>query len=381
MYLKISLTDSVETRWTYTGSVIQGFETLTKKLDKHSHPKTPATLSVNELNSNDFLFNHMRPIVLATLHDHLTTLSLALNPLDLCNDPNSKVKLILELQSGLDHNITQLKYIIHFYRINELRSKVNDVAFRISESFHFVNLHIYKTRLSADPPEEENGEGAREKSIQEALDVMKWTITWFDGLESDIVEDHWRISTFRIDNLLHELLILVDPTVYPTHHSINEKRRFVLQPVIELTKSLITIIKLCRLFFKKLSQQGMNKKQLPLHTDMNSKQIKCLCELAEDVYADFLEIVLLFLDVETAETVPSRHMIKRHMIKIAERVANRFEAPWLLVLLHLVPLIPDTGGRSEQSYYKEWFTTWHTQIIVALHNFDRLATMLDYIHF
>ncbi|KAH9466742.1 hypothetical protein Pst134EB_001793 [Puccinia striiformis f. sp. tritici] len=90
MYLKISLTDSVETRWTYTGSVIQGFETLTKKLDKHSHPKTPATLSVNELNSNDFLFNHMRPIVLATLHDHLTTLSLALNPLDLCNDPNSK---------------------------------------------------------------------------------------------------------------------------------------------------------------------------------------------------------------------------------------------------------------------------------------------------
>ncbi|KAH9466741.1 hypothetical protein Pst134EA_000587 [Puccinia striiformis f. sp. tritici] len=210
---------------------------------------------------------------------------------------------------------------------------------------------------------------------------MKWTITWFDGLESDIVEDHWRISTFRIDNLLHELLILVDPTVYPTHHSINEKRRFVLQPVIELTKSLITIIKLCRLFFKKLSQQGMNKKQLPLHTDMNSKQIKCLCELAEDVYADFLEIVLLFLDVETAETVPSRHMIKRHMIKIAERVANRFEAPWLLVLLHLVPLIPDTGGRSEQSYYKEWFTTWHTQIIVALHNFDRLATMLDYIHF
>ncbi|KAH9441668.1 hypothetical protein Pst134EA_032720 [Puccinia striiformis f. sp. tritici] len=256
---------------TYGIDNTDGFETLMKKLDKHSHPKTPATLSVNELNSNDFLFNHMRPIVLATLHDHLTTLSLALNPLDLCNDPNSK-----------------------FYRINELRSKVNDVAFRISESFHFVNLHIYKTRLSADPPEEENGEGAREKSIQEALDVMKWTITWFDGLESDIVEDHWRISTFRIDNLLHELLILVDPTVYPTHHSINEKRRFVLQPVIELTKSLITIIKLCRLFFKKLSQQGMNKKQLPLHTDMNSKQIKCLCELAEDVYADFLEIVLLF---------------------------------------------------------------------------------------
>ncbi|KAI9603542.1 hypothetical protein KEM48_000956 [Puccinia striiformis f. sp. tritici PST-130] len=71
------------------------------------------------------------------------------------------------------------------------------------------------SKLSADPPEEENGEGAREKSIQEALDVMKWTITWFDGLESDIVEDHWRISTFRIDNLLHELLILVDPTVYP----------------------------------------------------------------------------------------------------------------------------------------------------------------------
>ncbi|KAH9466759.1 hypothetical protein Pst134EB_001808 [Puccinia striiformis f. sp. tritici] len=378
-------------------SIIVGFEKLMKKLDEPAHLETPAAFSVDERNSNDFLFNYLHSSLLPALCDQLASLSLALDPLDLWNDPDSKIKLIFELQSGLDHNITELKYIIavlfpqpstnssrtddhqlkewKFYRINELRSKIVDVVFEINTSLHSAHLHIYHIRLSTDP-QEENDEGAYEAGIEEALDVIKSTMTWCKGSELDIAEEYWRNNLFRIDNLLRETFNLVDQTVYPTHHYMNEKRKFVLQPVIQLTKFLMTIIKLCRLFFKKLSKRGMNQSQLPLHTDMNSKQIKCLCELAGNVYADIVKIILLFRNVEMAHTVRSQKLID-----IADRLVHRFETPLLLVTLHLVPLIPQTNGLSEQNYYRKWFATWHTQIIVALHNFNRFAATFDHIHF
>jgi hypothetical protein len=55
---------------------------------------------------------------------------------------------------------------------------------------------------------------------------------------------------------------------------------------------LIPIIKLSRLFFRKLARDGLNKKPLKSFTDMNSHQLKTLSESAAYISGNLHGIVI-----------------------------------------------------------------------------------------
>ncbi|KAI9603585.1 hypothetical protein KEM48_000885 [Puccinia striiformis f. sp. tritici PST-130] len=102
---------------------------------------------------------------------------------------------------------------------------------------------------------------------------------------------------------------------------------------------------------------------------MNSKQLRCLSESAKKV-ANKLEEILGILS--NAQTDPEIVSVNTHVFpRGIEHLASRFEAPLLLVVLYLIPLIPETDP--DQKYYRDWFSTWNIQIILAIDHF-RLAT-------
>ncbi|POW13862.1 hypothetical protein PSTT_03431 [Puccinia striiformis] len=146
--------------------------------------------------------------------------------------------------------------------------------------------------------------------------------------------------------------------------------KYVREPVIHLAKLLIPIMKLSRLFFNKISVRGINTKRLPLFTEMCSEQIESLAMSHGSVSSSFVHILSL---LDAADRAPGvvPHV---HFIGSVRCLKNIFEAPLLIVLLYLVPAIPDTDGFPIQNYYKNWLITWNTQRILATENFINIFT-------
>ncbi|KAI9601203.1 hypothetical protein H4Q26_001007 [Puccinia striiformis f. sp. tritici PST-130] len=106
---------------------------------------------------------------------------------------------------------------------------------------------------------------------------IKLAIEWLEGSEFDLVRKHgpWRC---RINLQLEMLMDLINRTT-----QLEEDEEHLSESATQLGKSLLPIIKLSRLFINKLMMRGMNKKYLPLFTEMRSDQMESLAGLARDV--------------------------------------------------------------------------------------------------
>ncbi|KAA1117880.1 hypothetical protein PGT21_026286 [Puccinia graminis f. sp. tritici] len=147
--------------------------------------------------------------------------------------------------------------------------------------------------------------------------------------------------------------------------------------IIELAKLSIPIIKLFKLFFKKLSREGMNNKKslkLPLFTQMNSNQIESLSQSAGKISGDLSELVRLLTQADLTLAREPNTIDNRPIIKIAGRLPTHFDGPLLSIVLYIVPLIDPL---SDQDYYHTWFVTWNILINSAIHNFLQLARTFD----
>ncbi|KAH9444360.1 hypothetical protein Pst134EA_032235 [Puccinia striiformis f. sp. tritici] len=135
---------------------------------------------------------------------------------------------------------------------------------------------------------------------------------------------------------------------------------------------MIPIIKVSRLFFNKLTIRGINMKRLPLFTGMSSEQIESLAQAQGTLSYRLVNIILQLYEADRGRGTVSHTVF----IESAKHIKLCFEAPLLVVLLYLVPAIPDTEGFPAQNYYKKWFITWNTQRILAIDNFINFASLL-----
>ncbi|KNF04200.1 hypothetical protein PSTG_02551 [Puccinia striiformis f. sp. tritici PST-78] len=142
-------------------------------------------------------------------------------------------------------------------------------------------------------------------------------------------------------------------------------------PVVVLARSAITITKLCRLFFKQLSRRGMNKRRLPLCTGMHSYQLQTLGDSVDEVHKFITNIKL---SIEQAETT-YKHVIIDQLTREAENLSTRLSSSLVLILLHFVPLIPETDGFPSRTYFVTWFATWQDQFYKAKQTF---ITAIEY---
>ncbi|EFP84742.1 hypothetical protein PGT21_007415 [Puccinia graminis f. sp. tritici] len=342
------------------------------------------TLSIDETELKKGLLLQLESCFLPQLRQQLITLLQLTNPYELLEKAASKFKLILEIQAGLDITLDQILCAIdllcpqpmqlNIVRINDQHLKelkhyrlhglchhikelvlpeIQEVCFDSTELIRRLNFST-KTYEAKD----DVALAARENLMAEVSNcsyLVEHGINWMVATELDTTQGIWRKHTFRIDEHLKYLLML-DPTINIPH---KRPRGY----VIKLVKSIVPVVKLSRLFLSKSSERGMNRKPLvSLFTTMSSNQLDFISDLPSKTDRQLAEIETLLKEFNGSARERSE------LKKAVQEITTRFETAFLLILVHFVPLIPDTDVYHNQKYFKDWFATWHTQFTIAIGN-------------
>ncbi|KAI9624369.1 hypothetical protein KEM48_008951 [Puccinia striiformis f. sp. tritici PST-130] len=288
---------------------------------------------------------------------------------DIRRDPGSKLSRLLELQLAIDNSMTRSKSIEH------MQFQVAVALNAACEHIEALNLCIVHESMedTASDFTDSLAPSFYEDLIHKALIVINSTIKLRSESELIFASRSWEQGVHGMTQKLREAIGSLGGSLdHLKIQILHSSTRVVREPVIRLTELLIPIIKLSRLFFNKLSGSGVHKKQLPAHTEMNSKQMKCLYGSAQDVARDVSKLLNLLY---AAEVTRWNTLDTRMFSGAAGTLASRFEAPKLLFLVHVIPLIQEI----DLDYYENWFATWNTQFGLAINNFQYYARSFDHI--
>ncbi|EHS62519.1 uncharacterized protein PGTG_20640 [Puccinia graminis f. sp. tritici CRL 75-36-700-3] len=354
---------------------------------------------IEQVNMEKDLLTELRSDLLPQLGRQITDLVPPLDPARLKEDPGLQLRIVSGIQAELEQTLQQIRSALSILCPDPLpseRIRTNDqhldglksfrregLHYRIIEEilpdvmclFHQSETLILQMKLSTNKALQYPCIAVTREQIIEyassALEGIQGGIQWLEGSEFDLVQYDWPNEICGMDEQLEELLELINGT---TH--LKESSRIpgpLSDSVVQLSKSLLPILKLSRLFFNKLSKQGMNRKRLSLYTEIRSDQLDRLCKLAGNVNRE-LDAVAAVL--RTADRSDGR-FARPACTQIVGALEAHFESALLLLYLYFLPLIPDTDGFPIQNYFKAWFATWHTQFGLVIQNLIATARLFD----
>ncbi|KAH9460446.1 hypothetical protein Pst134EB_008618 [Puccinia striiformis f. sp. tritici] len=351
-----------------------------------------SSLSIDENGFKEKTLDRLH-MTLPILKRHLTRLSGALDPYNSQQETELKFQSILRIQPKLESTMEHAKcYVALFYpepksaavrtddqhlkrlkscRLQRLRSTFIEACPIICESLEAAIKLVEQMKMKDSPERFERR--SQEHSgltwhLEEVARLIDSTIECIDGSEWDLALKDWQCELEGIEGLLGEIVGKIKRETDITHPS----KKLVSEPVTQLAELMIPIIKVSRLFFNKLTIRGINMKRLPLFTGMSSEQIESLAQAQGTLSYRLVNIILQLYEADRGRGTVSHTVF----IESAKHIKLCFEAPLLVVLLYLVPAIPDTEGFPAQNYYKKWFITWNTQRILAIDNFINFASLL-----
>ncbi|KAH9448725.1 hypothetical protein Pst134EA_028017 [Puccinia striiformis f. sp. tritici] len=391
-------------------------------------------LSIDEIASSERSLDELSSHLLPDLQRQVNKLSHSLSLFSLETElDSSKFELLSQIQLELEQTLDQMNSLIvvicpeslfapyrsddqnlkrlKSYRRFSLKEDIYEASRLISQLFD-VGREILE---EVKQPPKMRGESQhsrcrmyimymkRTKLTKFLTDSSQAAIDCIEGSELDVAENNWQRALVGINSSLHEITTLLLPLTRslrrgsrgdyrpePDDAYLQEIQRsfdrehLVHGPVIQLARSIKVIIKISKRFFDKISRgNGMNTKRLqPLFTEMSSKQIDSLNRSVVNVSNDLSILIRLSRSTEMHyDQDPETATIRsRHFIQVVNELKSHFDAPLVVLLLYLVPSIPDTHtglGLSIQDYYKDWFRTWNTLLILAIENFINLARRID----
>ncbi|KAH9448713.1 hypothetical protein MJO28_015170 [Puccinia striiformis f. sp. tritici] len=355
--------------------------------------------------SKERLFNDLQYHLLPALHLHLTNISRILTPSYLCARFEGTTKRVLGIHLETERMIDSIRSHINLlcpvgsipkaphrdddqhhkqfksFRLRSLRAQFAQVSrlifFMLREAYSILKDLIIRPETNYSSP-------YLSEVIVEVFDYINCTIECLKGSELDIVQCFWRLELKKfVHKVSHIRLFVVD-----IGYSIKDHQRYgvsngeaptqmlVYESSIQLANVATTLVKLSNLFFAKLSTRGINRKRLAYSTEMSSQQIESLAEFIGKVEDDIDRLIGL-IGFAYEGTIDDLAELSQDLVNIALKLKSRFDLPLHLILLHLLPLVPDTDpGSPTRSYYKDWFATWNTQRILATENFINLAKSL-----
>ncbi|KAI9630362.1 hypothetical protein KEM48_014088 [Puccinia striiformis f. sp. tritici PST-130] len=383
--------------------IIQGFRKLIDRynvtIDLHQKRVTieeaMSSLSVNE-DGLKYMFLNSLQMILQHLKSHIIGLLRTLDPSNSQQATELKSKCISDNQPKVEWIMERIRYlVVVFYpepttarvrtddqhlrrlkscRLRSLRSTFLEACRMICRSFGAAIKLVKLMKLKESPEKLKRLSQEHRRltyNVKMAALLVDSTIESIEGSDWDLAVKSWQVEFEGNQDLLKSMMTSIEPEtdILETGDQ-TSVAKYVREPVIHLAKLLIPIMKLSRLFFNKISVRGINTKRLPLFTEMCSEQIESLAMSHGSVSSSFVHILSL---LDAADRAPGvvPHV---HFIGSVRCLKNIFEAPLLIVLLYLVPAIPDTDGFPIQNYYKNWLITWNTQRILATENFINIFT-------
>ncbi|OAV90785.1 hypothetical protein PTTG_28202 [Puccinia triticina 1-1 BBBD Race 1] len=355
-----------------------------------------SSLAIDRVKAQEGFANHLQFILLPQLLGQICSLSIVLELPSLLDEPESNLNLVLKLQKDLDCSLNQIQCVIaalcpkatflpkraddhHLkgfksYRLNRVKMSLPMLAWDMCDIFESANELIQKTELSSVP----SLAGCDADSLQRrffgcivrAGKAIQRMTARFKLSDLAIAQDLWETARGSIENDLQFVIRTLNRPSYSTTVENQSQQAAEFGVIIQLTKLMLPILKLSRMFLDKLSNRGLANERLPMFAEICSDQIDTLANSAGDVARDLRCLVqkLCFADG------PAEGVTSDDLTSLAKSLKSRFESPLLLVLMYFVPLIPDPDGLNvPQKHYTRWCATWNNMMALATHNFTRVA--------
>ncbi|KAI9610254.1 hypothetical protein KEM48_002615 [Puccinia striiformis f. sp. tritici PST-130] len=292
----------------------------------------------------------------------------SLKPSDLLKNPHSKFDFISEIQSDLDRTLDQIfsaRRVLCPLPIKLPSTRINDYHLKVFKSYRLYSLQYALTSCFLDAiicVFYHFGDLIRQLKLTTQKHDCKADLA---SVREDILcEVGWRNEKREIGESVQELLSMISPANPATKGEKQSERKPLSESATQLAKSVVPVMKLSRLFFDKMSRRGMNQKKLPLYTTMSSHQLNTIDELAQNIEGRLTTILRGLGDADTYHEPDTSELLT----EVVQEIEAHFDAGILLILLHFVPIIPDTDGFPVQNYYKDWLATWNTQLSIAVNN-------------
>ncbi|PLW22381.1 hypothetical protein PCANC_25198 [Puccinia coronata f. sp. avenae] len=138
------------------------------------------------------------------------------------------------------------------------------------------------------------------------------------------------------------------------------------EAVISLAQSAIAVIKLSRLFFKRMSKIGLNQAPLKPFTDMNSYQLETLTDSPSWISYNICLFVSIVTDVNETDEAETAETLTQSVQKIVHRVDSII----LLLFVYVFPLLPSPN------HARNYLVTWNNLFLTATQNCIRAAQFL-----
>ncbi|WAQ81149.1 hypothetical protein PtA15_1A488 [Puccinia triticina] len=359
---------------------------------------------IDHVNSEEDLLIRVHSWILPYLREQLAALLPLLKPTELQTEPGSKLDLILELQFRIAGTMTRFQSAIAMicpqplccterlddqflkqskaYRLDTLSDRAHDSITSTTAFFDAARQHIQQMGLTTqESVHEVNSAACYVKCNQDASDKIEKTICCLKaGSEIDFIEYFWASDVRWLEQFPEDTSEIFIPD-NPTRAQLRlTPEKVPPEPVIKLIRLSMPISILSKLFFKTIRRMmNTNRSQLPPYTAMNSKQLKCLCESARETGHRLCNLICLMYTIkDTAYGVETRYAC-REARSLLDGISSRLSAVLLIVMLHIVPMVPNTDGLSDQKYYKTWLTMWHNLMVSAIDNFGHSSLIVEHI--
>ncbi|KAH9448189.1 hypothetical protein MJO28_011718 [Puccinia striiformis f. sp. tritici] len=237
---------------------------------------------------------------------------------------------------------------------------------------NYSSLLILQLRLSTETWKEQTVKltpgGACSTTPSPFKIKIEETIRWLNGCELDLVRQHWPASVRSINGILAEFSLWTDPAYKIEQEKLFAKILYARkisglspsEPALQLAQSLIPLIKLSRLFFKKSSGWKLNAKRLPLFTQMSSNQLEHLDACSRHcskIIAEFQVIVVL-------KPLP-RVFPCDHHIQMTNQLKTHSETTFFSIVTYFV-----LDNRPVEDY-RAWLVDWYTAFNLTIRNFTK----------
>ncbi|WAR52063.1 hypothetical protein PtB15_1B502 [Puccinia triticina] len=390
--------------WKQGDSVIQNFRRMVSKYDEAADRRLeyqprqvdPVKFTIDELTRNEKILDHLQSTLLPSLQFQTIKLFKLLNPLGLQQELESKIQLISQTQLNVEKYIDRLKSWIvqvcpgrldrsypsndHHYkrlksfRLSSLKKYIFEASQDMSRSCRVASEILNRAKDSTEPPSQQTKKTYHQGVLlaHKAIRSFQATIECIKGSELDVAEKSWQSRLMSIDNSLRNIVCLVTPVTNSSPNDTHRRCRknFTNESVIDLAKSAITLIKVHKLFFVKFfSRRGAIRRSIPCFTELCSDQIGSIVRSFEDVAEEIHGLVERFKEADKI----GDHITNDSLRLTAARLKARFDAPMVLLLLYLIPLIPDIATQND---YRDWLLTWNTQRNLASENYINISRSL-----
>ncbi|KAH9452204.1 hypothetical protein Pst134EB_016160 [Puccinia striiformis f. sp. tritici] len=372
--------------------IVKGFTSLMDRCEAARRlASTEEGAPFDRLDFKRELVAQLQSSIFPELRQHTNTLADLLQPDASLKGPTPKFDLLLEIQAGLHRTLEQIYSAVqnlcpggdqafftgindqHLkelkpYRLNGLYTEItmsfSDVYSALfgdfGELFHELKLSTGTGTPSADVA------STRECILADVSDchkVIDLATNWLEGSEFDIVQAPWVHEKYRISEMLETFMLLINRC--PELRYRRAPLKPLSEPIIELARELIPVIKLLRLLFEKLSKRGMNKKRLPMYTNMVSDQLESVGKLVQQLVNDLERVKGAFCASSSVAEGETAHMLMSTVGAFKYRISNLF----LLISVYFLPIVPDTDGSPTRNYYKSWLASWKASFIIAIDSF------------